>query len=605
MIDMRKPATAVLLLSLIVHLAGAQNAPRPAPDDMLKNLVRVEQAEPAPESLRTGLESITASDSLALLAYLSHDLMEGRETGTRGYRLAAEFSATMMALWNVRPAADAPAQRGRAAFFGAGDDRPSRPAGKTYLQEFPLREITSSSASLSVEIRRGEAVKVRSFAQNIDFTLRSSTSETLSAPVVFAGYGITEKGIGYDDLKNLDVRGKAVLILSEAPGKDDPKSPFQTKELKEKYFPPAEFARRMRGGFDKTAELAKLGPAVVLVVQNSEPDAEAWLAQAGPVSVPDDKPIINRQRRRLTLPGAAAVNPWEASRTVSVTRETADAILEASGTTVSELRRKIESTRKPASLVVPGTRLTLDSRVETSLVRAANVVGFVEGSDPVLKDEVVIVGAHLDHLGAWENYIYNGADDNGSGSAGVLNVARAMALNPVKPKRSVLFALWAGEENGLLGSRWYVQHPLFPLDKTVAYFNLDMISRPYDEQSLARTGRMFGFPGGQDMAKKIRPARFLPVSFSAGAGLEDVLRRAVRFAGLDLFLRESSGQQGRMMGGSDHSSFAQANIPWAFAITATTADYHQPSDSVDKVSGALMESVSRLIYAAAYFAADR
>jgi hypothetical protein len=361
----------------------------------------------------------------------------------------------------------------------------------------------------------------------------------------------------------------------------------------------------MRGGFDKTAELAKLGPAVVLVVQNSEPDAEAWLAQAGPVSVPDDKPIINRQRRRLTLPGAAAVNPWEASRTVSVTRETADAILEASGTTVSEIRRKIESTRKPASLVVPGTRLTLDSRVETSLVRAANVVGFVEGSDPVLKDEVVIVGAHLDHLGAWENYIYNGADDNGSGSAGVLNVARAMALNPVKPKRSVLFALWAGEENGLLGSRWYVQHPLFPLDKTVAYFNLDMISRPYDEQSLARTGRMFGFPGGQDMAKKIRPARFLPVSFSAGAGLEDVLRRAVRFAGLDLFLRESSGQQGRMMGGSDHSSFAQANIPWAFAITATTADYHQPSDSVDKVSGALMESVSRLIYAAAYFAADR
>jgi len=602
---MRKSVIASLLVPAFVLLAGAQSAQPPNPEDALKNLVQVEKAEPVPEGMKPGFDSITARDLMILLNHISHDLMEGRETGTRGYRLAAEYAASMMDLWNVRPAVAPPPPRGGGAFFRPGGGGSPRPAGKTFLQEFPLREITSSSSAMSVESRLGNTVRVRPFAPQIDFTLRSSKSETVTAPVVFAGYGITEKSIGYDDFKNLDVRGKAVLILSEAPGKDDPNSPFQKKELKDKYFPPADFARRMRGGFDKTAEIAKRGPAAILVVQNSIEDTETWMSQASPLSVPDDRPIIERRRRRLILPGDPAVNPWEASRVIGVTRETADIILESSGRTIDELRSRIETMGRPCSMSLPGTTLTVENTVETSIVRAMNVVGFVEGSDPELKNEVVIVGAHLDHLGFWENYIYNGADDNGSGSAGVLSIARAMALNPKKPKRSVVFALWAGEENGLLGSRHYVRHPIFPLEKTAVYFNLDMISRPYDQATLARMARMFAFPSGQDLMKKIRPARFLPVFFAAGKGLDEILRRADQYVGLDLFLGEQKESGRRMMGGSDHAPFAQAAIPWAFAMTATTADYHQPSDSADKASGTLMESVSRLIYAAAYLAADR
>ena len=97
------------------------------------------------------------------------------------------------------------------------------------------------------------------------------------------------------------------------------------------------------------------------------------------------------------------------------------------------------------------------------------------------------MGGHYDHLGKWEDYIYNGADDNGSGSVGVLNIAKAIAANPVKPKRSIVFGLWTGEEEGLLGSRYYVQNPIFPMDKTVGYLNYDMISRPYDETTIARS----------------------------------------------------------------------------------------------------------------------
>ncbi|MBN2198681.1 MAG: M20/M25/M40 family metallo-hydrolase [Candidatus Aminicenantes bacterium] len=603
---MRKSFVAFLLVPAWGLLAGGQSVPQAKPEDALKNLVRVERLRPVPEKMKAGFDSITSRDLLALVAHLSHDLMEGRETGTRGYRLAAEYAATMMTLWNIRPAAAPLPPQGRAAFMGFGGDRPSRPSGKTYLQEFPLREITSSTAAMSVEVRRGDAVRVRPFAPQIDFTLRSSKSETVTAPVVFAGYGITENGIGYDDFKGLDVRDKVVLILSEAPGKGDPDSPFwKNKELKDKYFPSTEFARRMRGGFDKTAEVAKRGPAAILLVQNSAPDTDIWLSRIEPLSVPDDRPIIDRERRRLLLPGDTSVNPWEASRVIGVTRETADAVLNASGRTIDELRRRIESTGKPHSINVPGTSLTIESAVETSLVRAWNVVGFIEGSDPERKDEVVIVGAHLDHLGFWEKYIYNGADDNASGSAGVLSIARAMALNPTKPKRSVAFVLWAGEENGLLGSRHYVRCPIFPLNKTAAYFNLDMISRPYDQATLTRMARMFAFPDGQDLLKAVTPSKFLPISFSAGTGLEDFLRQADQYVGLDLFLREQAASGGRMMGGSDHAPFAQAAIPWAFAITAMTSDYHQPSDSADKASGPLMESVSKLIYAAAYLAADR
>jgi Zn-dependent M28 family amino/carboxypeptidase len=238
-------------------------------------------------------------------------------------------------------------------------------------------------------------------------------------------------------------------------------------------------------------------------------------------------------------------------------------------------------------------------------VKCRNVLGYIEGSDPNLKNELVVVGAHLDHLGKRGDYIFNGADDNGSGSVGVMNLARAFAVNPEKPKRSVLFALWTGEEEDLLGSRYYVMNPPFPIEKTVAYFNMDMISRPYAETTLRPMARMMNIPIENEVFKKIKLANFLPISFSAGAGLAEVIREADQYVGLDLFLRESSGRIERSMGGSDHESFAPVKVPWIFAITAMHEDYHQTSDSVDKASGDMMAKISQLAYLTTYALADR
>jgi Zn-dependent M28 family amino/carboxypeptidase len=283
----------------------------------------------------------------------------------------------------------------------------------------------------------------------------------------------------------------------------------------------------------------------------------------------------------------------------------ADRILDAAGLTLDDLKKKIEASKKPASQDIPGAFITLASTLKTQVIRGINVVGVLEGADPKLKDEAVVIGAHLDHEGRWEDYIYNGADDNGSGSVGVLNLARAFAANPQRPKRTVVFCLWCGEEEGLLGSKYFVANPPALLKaKIVSYLNFDMMSRTYDEKSLAFAGRMMGFPYGPEFNKKIKPANFVPLSYPAGSAFGEIVRAANQYVGLDVYLRETK-QSGIGFGDSDHTSFDEAKIPWVWPFTAVTEDLHQTSDSVDKVSGELMEKVSRLMYVIGWLTADK
>jgi len=291
----------------------------------------------------------------------------------------------------------------------------------------------------------------------------------------------------------------------------------------------------------------------------------------------------------------------EGPTVITITREIANAILESSGKTIDDLKNTIEKNLKPASMDLPGTRLTIASTAKVKLVKCYNVLGLIEGSDPDLKDEVIVIGAHYDHLGRSGDYIFNGADDNGSGSAGVLASARAFAVNPIKPKRTILFALWTGEEKGLLGSRYYVMNPYFPIDKAVMYFNMDMISRAYDEQSFARMGRMFQFPGGKDLIKKIRLSDFLMVNFTTG--LDDIVREANQYVGLHLFLRKAT--EGRRGGGSDHASFASVKVPYVWTMAAMTSDYHQTSDSIEKVNKELFAKACRLTFLVSFAAANK
>jgi hypothetical protein len=599
---MKKLLFAIVILSFFLTLSAAQEQKDPAAD-MMKNLQLIEKTTPVPARALAGFDRIIAKDMMAMMAFLSHDVLEGREIGTRGYDTAAAYAQSLFTLWGLKPGGDRP--KAMMASFRPGPALPAATPERSFLQEFAMKEALESSAGIVLESGAGEARRTRAFAPQVDFVFDSSLPLDVSAPVVFAGYGISEKIVGYDDLAGVDVRDKVVLILSDAPGKDDPASPFQKKEVKEKYFPAMPSMRRGGGDFAKTGELFKRGALAVLVVKNDVGAGDVQWDILAQQQERDDKPILPDSRKKLLIPGSPGM-PWEGRSLVRVSREMADAVLAAAGETVAGLQKKIAAKYKPQSFVLKGARLRLGNTVRYGLVKSANVIAWIEGSDPQLKDQAVVVGGHLDHLGRSGDYTFNGAEDNASGACGVLAIARAMALNPEKPKRSVVFCLWTGEEEGLLGSRWYVANPLYPLADTAAYLNLDMIALPWNDAGLKRMARMLNVKDGDEMLKKIKPEKFLPLSLSADApALRSALEEANRSIGLDIFFRETPRDMDRMSGGSDHAPFAMAGKPWAFFISGMSDVYHTPADSMEKFDGAVMERMGRLIYLAAFLLADQ
>jgi hypothetical protein len=614
-VELRKRAWIVVLVFGLLVMGRAQVPPQREqmkPEDVQKALSLVEKPQPAPEKFQPGLAAITAKDSMAMLTFVASDSLEGRETGTRGFVTAAEYAASLFKLWGIQPAGDMPRPSFNFRMFGGQRQAPANPPERTYFQEFGLRKVTDTESQVTIELSLGGAVKAHAYQGGVDYqSPYSAAAETITAPVVFVGYGITEPSLKWDELKGLNLKGKIVLMLTEAPGKDDPKSPFNsTKELKDKYFPQGGnmmMMYRMRGGpgrFNKAAEIAKLDPAAIVMVQNTGSDADIFKALSTPRQPNDERPIINKPRYRLSIPGDT-LPQMGAGRalTLSITREMANFLLEGTGQAIDDLKKKIETTYKPASMDVPGVKMTIATTAKTELIHGLNVLGVIEGSDPKLKDEYFVVGAHCDHLGRWEDYIYNGADDNGSGSVGVLNIAKAMAASPVKPKRSIVFALWTGEEEGLLGSRYYVENPMFPLERTVGYLNFDMISRPYDTETLTRGLRMFNVPGAEEIVKKVRAPSFVTVNLTDGTPFAEIAREMNNYVGLDLAFRPNPLGEGS--GGSDQASFAAVKKPFIYYMAAMTSDYHQTSDTADKVSGDLIAKISQHGFLTVYAYADR
>jgi hypothetical protein len=589
----------IIVLFIGFPLAGQETKGKAVNDDKdpLKNFSLVTEIQPVSEQLKPGFEAITAKEAGQFLRFLSSDLLEGRETSDRGYAIAAEFAATMFSLWDIKPAGDFPVKVGRPDFFSRTDEKKEEKKERSYFQELELKEQLKATTQITVECQKGSQIKSRSYNQEIDYEFRSSTAGTLSAPVVFVGYGIVEKGINYDDYGKLDVTGKIVMMLTGVPGKDNPKSPFNKEDLKQKYFP-QRMDRHMASPQVKQA-MEKGAAAVLLVESLLEEKADVPKEKLASRRVNDEEPIYPGERRHMSLVQGPP-NPWETLPTVRISRGMANDILGNAGQTVEALKAAIEKDYKSHAISLPGVAMKIETRMEEQLTKCRNVLGYIEGSDPELKNEVVVIGAHLDHLGKRGDYNFNGADDNGSGSVAVMEAAHAFAANPVKPKRSVLFALWTGEEEGLLGSRYYTVHPFFPLEKTVAYINLDMVSREWTRERLMAMAKRFGIESPEVLEKKIDPTKFFSLQHSRTPGIMEVLKDNNRFVGLHVFFRESD----RAGGGSDHASFGSQKVPWAAFFGAMTDDYHHASDTIEKVNLTLIEKAARLTWLTAFSLAD-
>jgi hypothetical protein len=570
-------SAAFLIVFLAVFKGSVSQTPRPTNNAGENVLVKGENPTAAPEPYRLGFSTITVSDSRALLSYLSSDLLEGRQTGSRGYRLAAEYAASLFAMWGLEPAGD-----------------PGRGGGRSYLQEVVMKEYIGLGCSAAWSINRGEFAGGRTFHEHVDLEnyYRNRIPEIISGPVVFAGYGLNERSIAYDDFAGIELKGKIVMILDDVPGRGTPASPFTKGEDGEKPRAAIWF-----DGLKKANAAAAKGARAVLVARSSLSAGDVY-AEMGPVAQDDERPIITEPDRLVTLPGAT-----REGGAIFISREMADVILSSSGQTIESLKAKIESRWKPASFEIPGGTLTIRTTAESEgLLRCHNVVGLIPGSEPQLKNELVIVGAHLDHLGKRGDYIFNGADDNGSGATGVLEMAHAVTALPNKPKRSILFCLWTAEELSMLGSASYLKHPTFPQARTVAYLNLDMIGRSPDEASLkARLSRLKIPVGDQNT---IAADNFAAVAFPAGQGFGEILNRSDLAVGLDLWPQaEATVKNSGVV--SDYLPFAEARVPYLYWAGMTHKDYHQTSDSFDKINLELMTKIIRLAYLVALSMADQ
>lgn len=573
--------------------AQASDKKAPEPGD---TLIIGEAPATVPERVRQGFASISEKAAGVFIGFLSSDAIEGRVTASNGYDAAAEFVAAQLELAGVTPAGDAAAAP--AGPPAGGPTPPEKP--RSYFQEIPIREIISTSGQMTAFSSMEPLARTRSFVPDVDYQGGpSGRAESFTAPVVFAGYGIRETSAGWDDYAGLDVKGKIVMVLTEAPGWDDPKSPFGTKEMHEKYG-----ARRTaRHALPAKAVTAReLGAVALLLVENSpdvNPDVPARILDSKKTD--DSKPIVDAGAPRMNLAEPSAPMPWETLPVIRISQEMADSILDLAGQKLWSLQGEINQYMKPRSLELEGVSLKVETTAQIRLTRSRNVLGLLEGDDPNLKGEVIVVGAHLDHLGKKGEYLFNGADDNGSGCAALLEIARAFAANGTRPKRSILFAFWTGEEEGLLGSRYYAVHPRIPMNRTVACLNLDMVGRPWTAERLKRTAAQWGVALPEDALPKIQADRFMVLPLSEDPAMADALREADRYVGLSLFLRQTKGGAG----GSDHTPFAMRGIPWVFFFGSMHDDYHGPADTIDKVSLRQVADVARLAYLTAFQLADK
>ena len=420
--------------------------------------------------------------------HLASEALEGRRTGTKGATEAARYIAAEFSKLRLKP------------------------LQTNYLQQFPY------VAGVKLGKENAFVLGPEKFEPDVDWLpLGFSSSGKVSGKLVFAGHGITASELNHNDYANANAAGNIALVLQGTPDGANPHGRFARFE-----------AVRWK------AVAARNAGAKALVVIASEANFK------------DDR------LTRLVYDN----NAGDAGLPVIVlSRAAADRLLTSSGLSLSLLEK---STPDGKALTGP---MTLSTDIVRSEVPAYNVIGILEGSDPVLKKEYVVIGAHYDHLGRGgegsgslaprSGDIHYGADDNASGTAGVLELARVLSAQNPRLKRSVIFMAFGGEEEGLLGSNYYVNHPLIPLASTVAMINMDMIGRMKDRRLVV---------GGVGTATEWREI--------LAAGTEN----------FQLTLNEDG------FGPSDHSSFYGKQIPVLFFWTGTHNDYHKPSDTFEKIN---------------------
>lgn len=462
-------------------------------------------------------EDIISTDRYALhVDYLAKDAMRGRGNGSPELELAADYLATQFRILGLSPAGE-------------------------YGSYFQTLEITTDS-----EI--GEANELilggQSLIFNEDFRpMKFSSAGKISASLVFVGYGITAPEMHWDDYRGIDVTGKIVIAFRHEPQELNPESPFNGSKL-----------TRHATFMNKTINAKQHGAKAIIFIDdpNNHSPNENTLETV----------TLRSEKNNSGIPA------------IYVNFKPILSYFQTTGHNLDAIQREMDAQFHPQSFELRGSEV----RVVTSVTRVRspvrNVIGAIHGSNPELDDEWIILGAHYDHLGLGGEYslersatgqVHNGADDNASGTAGILELARVISNNRKAMGRSILFMAFAGEELGLLGSNYFVNYPTIELEDAIAMLNFDMIGR-MDNNRI--------FVGG----------------VGTSPNFENELDRLNQTIGLNLDYSESGS------GSSDHTSFNMNKIPVLFFFSGLHTDYHRPSDTSEKINTKGARNVLTLAY---------
>lgn len=484
-------------------------------------------------SAKKGLQVITSEKLQKHIDYLASDALMGRNTPSAGLDSAASYIAREFKKYGVQPVKG------------------------TYFNPLPLtiRALGTDNHLEVIHNGQTKALKIKTDFVPFEITANAEVSGSL----VFAGYGITATEYNYDDYKGLDVKGKIVVVLRHEPGEDDTASVFNGKTNTKHSFNEAK------------AENAIAHGAVGMLVITDPLNHQMIMPRGFPW--PSLSKILPRDALPMVLVDSSKRIP-----VVHVGKEIVN-LLFGDIDSLKNIQMAMDKNMTPASVEFPSITVRLKTSIDETQIKTNNVIGYIPGVDPVLKNEYLVVGAHYDHVGFLKeyaegaDYINNGADDNASGTAGVLAVAEAFSKMKAKPKRSVVFMAFSGEEKGLLGSEAYVRNPLFPLDKTVAMLNLDMISRNNIDSVF------------------LEGANVSP-------GLADIVRKENKSIGFIIDIDD------KFVGGSDHASFYKKNVPFVFFFSGLHNDYHTVRDNPNTINSKKAARVSQLVFKTAWFVAN-
>lgn len=535
-----------------------------------------------PDVVERYSRTITAEDLSSHLYFFASDFFEGRETTTRGQKLAAHYLAAQYSKMGVAP-------KGTAQV-----DNPDDPAA--YFQPVPLYGQRTSATELTVTSGGDQIIGSRLDASGADghsYLLFGNAPETTGG-VVFGGYGIADDDLGYNDFAAIDAAGidfadDWLMILA-----DEPMSDAETSLLTED----GSLSEWTTGRFNKLRYLLSMEPRPkgLLIVSDASPGSEGSVARQA-----------ENRAASIGGVGSLALEPPQEGQdggrggmlpVFAVSTEFADALLAPVGQSISDLKATIADTRHP--MVLEAENVEVTGRVEREVYETSseNVAGFIEGSDPALKNEVVVLSSHYDHIGIESgegDVINNGADDDGSGTVTILEIAEAFAAakrDGYGPRRSILFLNVTGEEKGLLGSAYYSDHePILPLENTVTNLNIDMIGR-IDPTHPGETSDYVYIIGSKLISQE----------------LHDINVRVNEVIGTNLDLNErfnSKDDPNRFYARSDHWNFGKHGIPFIFFFTGTHEDYHGVGDHPDKIEYERMERIAHVIFGTAWQVANQ